>query len=152
MTYMVWDPEPPTVDLRLLGDRERKIFYGPSQIRRPLWDLEAIQAALQRAPALRVIFTEKAAFEMKTKLGWGKSDALQFLRCLTRGHYDCSEWCHAPKGNTPRQCDVYLMGFSKIQGVENPRLLPWVYIKFGFVGPEYQSLAVYSVHPEEYMR
>ncbi len=146
MNFRVWTPTTPIENLRELSDGERKIYYGPAQFA-AVWDLAGIQAAL-RSDTLRVIATPKAQKEMFEKLAWGAGEPRLFLKALSRSRYVRSEWCYAPNGNTPYACDVYLMGFSKAKGEENPHLQPWVYAKFGFIGPAFTKLAFFSAHPE----
>lgn len=147
MSFRAWTPELPKENLRDLSDSERRIYYAPGQLA-AVWDLASIQRALDDVLPLKVIATEKAQWEMKEKLSWGAKDMRLFLRALSRGRYSHSEWCYAPKGDTPHACDIYLMGYSRTTGEENQYFQPWIYAKFGFIGPAYEKLAYFSAHPE----
>jgi hypothetical protein len=148
MTYRVWAPQPPSVDLKLLNDHERKIFFGPTDTKRAVWDLGALQIALSAAVPIKVSYTEKAQAEMKDKLNWSHGDAISFLKQLSTGRFNGSEWCYTPNGKTAYACDSYVMGYSRVKGIEAQALMPWVYVKFTVTGPNLDRIAVFSAHPE----
>lgn len=147
MTYAVWQPVPPSEDLRSLSDSERKIFFD-GRVSRALWNLKSMQAALVGDPPLKVLFTLRAQEQMLEQLAWSGKDARAFLAALTPMSYSGSEWCYSPGHSIPHACDTYVMGFNRHTGKENPHFQPWVYVKFGFIGPEFKKLAVFSAHPE----
>lgn len=148
MTYAVWQPVPPNDDLGLLTDAERRILYEGKYCR-AVWSLQAIQTSLSSEAPLTVIATTKAHQEMLERLSWSlNTHGRQFLAALSKGRYQWSEWCYTPKGHTPHACDVYVMGFNRHTGEENQQLQPWVYAKFGFIGPAFNKLAFFSAHPE----
>ncbi len=147
MTYRVWEPTPPNGNLQHLSDQERKIVDG-SGIQRAVWCLNAIQQSLVHEPALKVVYSDGLQESMSNTLKWDYADVCKFIGQLTKGRYEGSQWCYAPKGNTPLAADVYRMGFSRFQGVENQQLTPWIYLKFSMVGPNLNKLYVFSAHPE----
>lgn len=147
MTYAVWTPSPPTDNLRDLADGERRILFD-GRFSRAVWDLEAIQASLKSDPPLKIFHTVNSQWSMKELLKWNGEEFKVFLGCLSKSRYIGSQWCYAPKGNSPHACDVYVMGFNRLKGIENPLYTPWAYVKFGFIGPNYTTLAVFSAHPE----
>ena len=147
MTYRVWEPTPPVGSLQHLSDQERKIVDGFG-IQRAVWDLNAIQLSLAREPTLTIVYSTSAQESMSDSLKWDDADMRKFIGQLTKGRYEGSQWCYAPKGNTPHAADVYCMGFNRFQGIENQQLTPWAYVKFSMVGPNLDRLYVLSAHPE----
>lgn len=147
MSYRIWEPTPPNGDLKQLSDQELKISAGKG-IHRAVWNLNEIQQSLNRAPPLTVVYSTSAQQSMSDSLGWNGSDVCKFICQLTRGHYEGSRWCYAPKGNTPYAADVYRMGYSRVQGKENQKLSPWTYVKFSIIGPNLDKLLIFSAHPE----
>jgi hypothetical protein len=147
MTYRVWEPIPPIGNLQHLTDQELKIVDGAG-VPRAVWDLNAIQLSLNRDPALKIVYSTSALESMSDSLKWDDADMRKFIGQLTKGRYEGSRWCYAPKGNTPHAADVYCMGFSRFQGVENQKLTPWIYLKFSIVGPNLDRLYIFSAHPD----
>lgn len=147
MTYRVWEPTPPNGNLEQLTDQELKIVADLG-IQRAIWDLNAIQLSLAREPSLTVAYSTRAQESMSDSLNWNDADVRKFISLLTKGRYEGSRWCYAPKHNTPHAADVYRMGFSRFQGVENQRLSPWTYLKFSMIGPNLDRLYIFSAHPE----
>lgn len=147
MSYRVWEPTPPNRNLQHLTDQELRIFADGGG-RRSVWNLTAIQEGLSRDPPIKVIYSTTVQQSLSDSLGWDSNDLRNFIGQLTKGRYDGSRWCYAPKGNTPHAADAYIMGFSRFQGVENQHLTPWTYVKFTLVGPNLDTLYIFSAHPE----
>ena len=147
MSYEAWKPIPPNENLQQLSDQELRITLTTG-VKKSVWNISAIQAGLSNVPPLKVSYSTSAQQSMTNLLNWNDSDMRKFLSLLTPGHYDGSSWCYAPKGNTPHAADIYRMGFSRTQGVENQRLLPWAYVKFAVVGPNLDRIFIFSAHPE----
>ncbi|WP_372828552.1 hypothetical protein [Polaromonas sp.] len=147
MSYRVWEPVPPNGNLQLLTNQERKISTGVG-VQKAVWNLDEIQHSLSREPPLTVVYSTSAQQSMSDTLGWNGSDMCKFICQLTRGRYEGSRWCYAPKGSTPHAADVYRMGYSRVQGRENQRLSPWTYVKFSVVGSNLDKLFIFSAHPE----
>ena len=146
MTYRVWTPQIPTVDLWNLNDQDLKITSNGAV--KTVWNLSAIQSALAAPEPLPVSFSTKCAVEMKEKLNWSPADAIQYLKVLSPGRYKGSSWCYAPKGNTPHAADSYVMGFNRFQGLEAQPLSPWIFVKFAMIGSNLDKLFMFSAHPE----
>lgn len=146
MTYKVWTPPTPTVDLRTLTDAELKITSNGKS--KAIWNLSSIQQALSASQPMVVRFSEKCQLEMKEKLNWGPTDAVQYLKSLGPGRYQGSSWCYAPKGTTPHAADKYVMGFNRFTGAEAQALSPWIFVKFTMIGPNLDKLFLFSAHPE----
>ncbi|BBU69634.1 type II toxin-antitoxin system MqsR family toxin [Fluviibacter phosphoraccumulans] len=140
MTFSLWDPPLPVVPISSISTDKDRLIGGRC------WDLPAVQQALADGSLsieLTTTATEGAAY-----LGWRSSDVALFLKSLKTYHYINSQWCMPPAdGNhfKPLQSDAYQMGFSRIQGVENPRLEPYLYIKWG-VRERAAVVMVFSFH------
>jgi hypothetical protein len=147
MSYRVWEPTPPKENLQLLSDQELKIFIKPG-LQQAVWNLSAIQQSLRSDPPMKVVYSTRVEEQMSNELKWDSSDARKFICELTRGRYEGSSWCYVPQGNTPYAADVYRMGYNRFQGKENQRHEPWTYIKFAMIGRDYQTLYIFSAHPE----
>lgn len=147
MSYEAWKPIPPNGNLQQLSDQELRITLTTGA-KKSVWNISAIQAGLSNVPPLKVIYSTSAQQSITNLLNWNDSDMRKFLSLLTPGRYDGSSWCYEPKGSTPHAADIYRMGFGRIQGVENQRLLPWAYVKFAMVGPNLDRIFIFSAHPE----
>lgn len=120
----------------------------------PYWDLGAVQAAL-RSGELELYLTSTADEDRRDDLHFDVEDLDNFMQQLHAGH--CrrtgSQWCVEPVSavssaadhRIQRLADVYLMGYHRFSGKEQPGAYPAVYVKFS-VAPPYAI--VYSVHYE----
>lgn len=140
MFFSLWDPPIPVVPLSSFSTDEERL------IERKCWDLVAVQQALSDG-SLSIQLTTTAEADA-LQMGWCSSDVVSFFKTLKPYHFINSQWCVPPaNGNRfiPLQSDAYEMGFNRMQGVENPRLEPYLYIKWG-VREKVAVVIVFSFH------
>ena len=142
MSYSLQTPSLPKVPLSSCTDEERKI-------QGKCWDLKAVQKDLQ-AGKLQILLTTKAVAEASKELRWSQVDVLNFFLCLETRHYQSSQWCLPPNDGQfsgKFAADAYVMGYDRVNKVENPNRQPHVYLKFAVLKT---TVLIFSFHPNIY--
>lgn len=147
---------PPKYALKDMPAPPKDKFEERIEVGGPYWNLRAIQSALTDE-VLEVFVTPSAEEDLRDDLRFGDEELDSFLQTL---HVGCcqarsSQWCLEPMSASSsvnddriqRLADVYLMGFNKMTGKEQPRAHPRVYIKLA-VSAEPPLLIIYSAHYE----
>ena len=146
---------PPKYALKELPPSPRVKTADLVEVDGPYWNLRTIQAALKDG-AIEWFLTATAEEDLRDELQFDDADLDNFLQVL---HVACcrrraSQWCLEPRSpsssavdtRVQRLADVYVMGFNRFTGKEQPTAHPGVYIKFTVT--EAPSLLIYSVHRE----
>lgn len=141
MTYALWTPPLPVVPIMDGSTDEERLIKGRC------WDLPAVQQAVS-AGSLSIELTTTASDGL-THLGWRLRDVTSFFLALKPSyHYINSQWCLPPADGNHYQAlpaDAYEMGFNRIQGVENYRFEPHIYMKWA-VREAVSEVVVFSFH------